>query len=188
MLSSEGYDMTKQEIRKRNLKLRAQIKNREELDEKIHKLFLESLFYKNAKTIMIYVSYKSEIDTKRLIVKMQKDTKRLCAPVCYENGEMEAYEFSDIYDLKENNMGILEPECEKKVLPEQIDLIIVPGCAFNESGARVGYGGGFYDRFLTKTTAKACGLFYEALKTDFTPDKTDVPLSMVITEEKIYKF
>ena len=61
--------MTKQEIRKRNLKLRAEIKNREELDDKIHKLFLESPFYKDAKTIMVYVSYKSEIDTKRLILK-----------------------------------------------------------------------------------------------------------------------
>ena len=180
--------MTKQEIRKRNLKLRAEIKNREELDDKIHKFFLESPFYKDAKTIMVYVSYKSEIDTKRLILKMLNDKKRLCAPVCYDNGEMEAYEFSDICDLKENKMGILEPERIKKVLPEQIDLIIVPGCAFNESGARVGYGGGFYDRFLPKTTAKACGLFYEALKTDFTPDKTDVPLKLVITEEKIYKF
>ena len=67
-------------------------------------------------------------------------------------------------------------------------VIIVPGCAFTQNGYRLGYGGGYYDRYLPKTRAFTCGFFYEALKTEFLPEKTDIPLHAVITEEQIYHF
>ncbi len=180
--------MTKQEIRKRNLKIRYELSGRKDKDKKILENLLSADFYKNARTVMTYVSYKSEVDTTGLIQNMLKDKKRLCAPVCFENGIMEAFEFFDFGDLKTSKLGISEPETKIKVLPEEIDLIIVPGCAFNEEGFRIGYGGGFYDRYLKNTKSVTCGLFYEALRTDFSPDKTDIPLKFIITEENIYKF
>ena len=180
--------MTKSEIRKNNLKKRKELCFRKEKDEKLLNSLLSCDFYKNAKTVMTYISYKSEIDTKTLIMRMLKDKKRVCAPVCFENGIMEAFEFSDFESLEISEKGILEPDTKKKVLKYEIDLIIVPGCAFNKSGFRVGYGGGFYDRYLQNLKSVTCGLFYEELKTDFSPDETDIPLNFIITEENIYKF
>ncbi|MBQ7792732.1 MAG: 5-formyltetrahydrofolate cyclo-ligase, partial [Clostridia bacterium] len=82
--------------------------------------------------------------------------------------------------------GILEPPRQKPVLPEDIDFIIVPGCGFTETGYRLGYGGGFYDRYLPKTNAVTCGFFYEALRTEFIPEETDIPLDIILTEKNIY--
>lgn len=180
--------MRKQELRKKNLALRASLSDRAKRDEKIHRAFLNLEAYQNANIIMTYLSYKSEVDTHALISKMLEDGKTLAAPVCFENGLMDVFRFDDFESLTPSAMGILEPPKTNLVLPENIDLIIVPGCAFTEDGFRLGYGGGYYDRFLPKTNAKTCGFFYEDLKTSFTPDETDFPLNMIITEESFYRF
>lgn len=180
--------MTKQELRQRNLRKRAQLANRAAFDEKIHKCFLAQPFYREARVIMTYLSYKSEVDTHRLIKKMLADGKTLCAPVCAPKGKMEAFCFHDFRSLAPSEKGILEPAKNKLVPPEEIDLILVPGCAFQKNGYRLGYGGGYYDRFLPDTRAKTCGFFYEALKSEFTPEDTDVPLDYIITEENMYHF
>ena len=180
--------MTKQEIRKENLKRRAQFTCRKEWDSAICRQFLSSDIYKNAKTVMTYISYKSEPDTHALLRKMSADGKTVCAPVCKEHGKMESYAFSDISELTLSEMGILEPPAKKKISPEDIDLILVPGCAFNSNGYRLGYGGGYYDRYLPRTRAVTCGFFYEALKTEFLPESTDVPLHYIITEKTQYCF
>ncbi len=180
--------MTKQEIRKESLKKRVELTNRAAMDTAIHRRFLAQDFYQNAKTIMTYLSYKSEPDTHALIKQMLADSKRVCAPVCGEKGQMESFAFSDFALLAPSRMGILEPPKDRLVLPEEIDLIIVPGCAFEEHGFRLGYGGGYYDRYLPKTRAITCGFFYEALKTAFPPEETDVPLHAIITEKNIYHY
>ena len=180
--------MTKQEIRRENLKKRAALFARDSLDDKIHAQLLAQPFYQNARVIMTYISYKSEVDTLRLIQKMNFDKKILCAPVCAPNGEMDAFLFSEIKELTKNSLGILQPPRQNLVLPEEIDLVLVPGCAFCENGYRIGYGGGYYDRYLPKTRATTCGLFYEALKTTFSPEETDIALDFIITEEKLYHF
>lgn len=180
--------MTKQEIRKKYLALRASIQNRAEKDLLIQNTFLESENYQNAKTVMTYLSYKSEVDTIALLEKMLQDGKVVLAPVCRENGEMEALLVRSKEDLVCGKFGILAPSGTEHVSPEKIDLVICPGCAFTESGFRLGYGGGYYDRFLPKTKAKTCGFFYENLKTSFVPDETDIPLDVIITEKTIYRF
>lgn len=180
--------MTKQEIRKHALALRNTLPDRNEKDVLIqNRLYLQP-FYQNAKTVMVYLSYQSEPDTLRMVAQMLQDHKTLCAPVCGENGHMESFRFDCFDVLSPSHMGILEPPKAEIVFPDQIDLIFVPGCAFNDSGYRIGYGGGYYDRYLPRTTATTCGLFYEALKQDFTPEQTDVPLDYIITEHTLYHF
>ncbi len=180
--------MNKQNLRKKSLFLRASIQSRAEKDLKIQNTFLESSIYQNADVIMTYLSYKSEVETISLLKKMLDDGKTVLAPVCAENGEMEAHLVRSKDDLAPSKFGILAPTNPEIFSPEKIDLVICPGCAFTEKGYRLGYGGGYYDRFLPKTNAITCGFFYEDLKTNFMPNETDVPLNMIITEENFYRF
>ena len=180
--------MTKEQHRNLAFSIRRGITDKEIKDRQIAKTLLAQPFYRDATVIMTYLSYKSEVDTLSLCRQMLSDGKILCAPVCGKAGEMKAYGFSDLSELSPSAMGILEPPQKRLFLPEAIDFIIVPGCAFTTQGYRLGYGGGYYDRYLPNTDAVTCGIFYEALKTEFTPDETDVSLSYIITEENIYRF
>ena len=180
--------MNKQEIRKKSLAIRASIQNRAEKDLKIHLAFLNSEIYQSANVIMTYLSYKSEVETISLLEKMRDDGKTVLAPVCKDGGEMDAHLVRSKDDLAPSKFGILAPIHTEIFSPEQIDLVICPGCAFTEDGYRLGYGGGYYDRFLPKTKAVSCGFFYESLKTAFPPEGTDTPLDIIITEETVYRF
>jgi 5-formyltetrahydrofolate cyclo-ligase len=93
-------------------------------------------------------------------------------------------------ELSLGSYGILEPRTEKirKTNVEDIDLIIVPGVAFDEKGNRLGHGKGFYDRLLKKTKATVIGLAFEFQILENIPtDKNDVPVDMIITEKRIIR-
>ena len=180
--------MTKQQLRAENLKKRALIENKAAFDKAICQTLFAQPFYKNAKTVMTYLSYNGEPDTLNLAAVMLAGGKTVCAPVCRGEGQMDAYLFRSFAELKPSKMGILEPFETAFVPPEQSDLVLVPGCGFNSRGHRLGYGGGYYDRFLLRTGAVTCGLFYGLLKTDFQEEPTDIPLNVIITEEALYAF
>ncbi len=180
--------MTKQQLRAENLKKRALIENKAALDKAICHILFGQAFYKDAKTVMTYLSYNSEPDTLSIVKTMLSEGKTVCAPVCRGKGRMDACLFHAFSELKPSKMGILEPPDVTIAAPEKIDLILVPGCGFTRSGHRLGYGGGYYDRFLLQTNAVTCGLFYELLKTDFQEETTDIPLDFIITEETLYAF
>lgn len=176
--------MTKDEIRKETLKKRKNVTERDKKDEKIFKTLMNQQFYKSAKSIMTYISYNSEVDTHKLIEKMLLDEKNLYAPCCISKTEMEARRFECFSDLSVGAYGILEPVGE---IATDFDLIIVPGVAFSENLHRIGYGAGYYDRFLKEKNTLAVGLFYEIQKCEFLADSCDYPLDYIITEEKIYQ-
>lgn len=180
--------MTKQLYRTRNLKMRAQFEDRALMDNRIQAILFSQPFYQNAKTIMTYLSYRSEPDTLRIVDTMLKEGKTVCAPVCRENGYMDPFLFQSISQLNRSTMGILEPPTTTQIPLAQIDLVLVPACGFNMRGHRLGYGGGYYDRFLPTTKAISCGLCYESLKTEFKEEKEDIPLNYIITEERLYSF
>lgn len=174
--------MTKSEIRKEKISGRKAIKNREQKDKKIAERLLTSDFYKKAQTVMVYISCNGEVDTGMMIEEMLADGKILCAPVCIDKETMVARKFSSADELIPGAYGILEPAGD---LAEKIDLVIVPGVAFNEELHRIGYGAGYYDRFLEKSKALTCGLFYEMQRADFRPCETDKKLDYIITEERV---
>ncbi len=175
--------MTKAEIRKEILKKRELIKNRKQKNRDILLRLFSTDAYKNAKTIMVYLSYRGEVDTLAIIEKMISDGKILCAPVCINKTEMVAKKITSLNDLKTGAYGILEP-CGEEI--KSIDLIIVPGVAFNEKLHRIGYGAGYYDRFLKENKTFTLGLFYEMQKASFLAEETDVRLDAIITENRIY--
>lgn len=157
---------------------------------KSHKI-CETLFslpeYKKAKKIMVYLSAKGEVLTHEIIVRAKADGKELSAPVCRENSLMDAVRFSDFEDLKEGAFHILAPTGNETFLPEELDLIIAPGCVFGRNKHRIGYGKGYYDRFIKKAkNACTVGLAYSFNLIDSVPKgEFDMPLNIIITENEV---
>jgi 5-formyltetrahydrofolate cyclo-ligase len=133
-------------------------------DSIIRDKFFKSVNYKNAQTIFIYVSCKSEVDTHEIIKKALLDNKSICVPKVISLKEgMEAISIKSFNDLRTGKFGILEPvSSERKLESSKIDMVVIPGLAFDWEGGRLGYGGGFYDRFLVgiKNEIPKIGLAY----------------------------
>jgi len=163
--------------------------------QKIISKFLESDFYKNNNMIFIYVSYKNEVQTHDLIKKMIKDNKEVYVPHPNpETKEMEAVLIRGFNDLTEGAYGILEPiESKSRIEPSLLDVIIVPGLVFSLKGFRIGYGGGFYDRFLKRVNQSASAplkvsfSYNEFIINEVPTNQYDLPVDFIITENKIVK-
>lgn len=186
-------ELIKKSIRCEKLKARNELTAsvKSEKDKKIFEQFIRSSEYVNAEEIYIYVSYKSEVDTLNIISLALKDGKKVCCPkVMDSSGLMDFHEIGDLSMLEKGYMGIYEPVDTCPVsYPGKKSVIVVPGSAFDLFGNRIGYGGGFYDRFLQKYETFVIGLFYELQKCDNIPaTEFDYKIQKVITEEKIYEF
>ena len=141
-------------------------------------------FYKEAKTIATYLSFPHEFQTARLIEQAQKDGKTLLIPKTYPQGKMD-FVLYEPEKLERNSFGLLEPQGEAIVfVPSQIDLIHVPGLAFNPSGYRVGYGGGYYDRYLEQFSGHSISTIFPCQIQDFHPDPHDIPVEEVLIYER----
>ena len=111
-------------------------------------------------------------------------------PVSYKGGIMEAYAPKSVDDLKEGLLGIKAPDKEQSrlVLPQEIDLVLVPCVAFDEEKRRLGHGGGYYDRYLPEcTNAKFVLIAFEAQKIlQIATEKHDILMDLLVTEQKVY--
>lgn len=125
---------------------------KERLDNIIFNKVISSKEYKESKIIFIFVSYGSEVDTHRIAKQALRDEKIVCVPKIISKQEgMSIVEIKRFEDLEPSSYGILEPKDDEfKVNEASIDVSFLPGLAFDKRGGRVGYGGGFYDRFLRK--------------------------------------
>lgn len=157
-------------------------------DSIIYSKLVKSDEYKRANCIFIYVSYKNEVETHNIITTALEDGKIVCVPKIISLKEgMKAVKILGFNDLKVSKYGILEPALfvDNIIKPEQIDLVYLPGVAFDLKGGRIGYGGGFYDRFLSnlsKNTPRVA-LAYSFQIFDQVPmDEFDEHIDEVITE------
>jgi len=151
------------------------------------KLFSEEEF-KKAKVVMFYVSLKDEVDTLPMIDEALEMGKRVCVPVIFkEDMRLIAGEIKDrVKDLEKQHFGIYQPRSDrvKEVPLEDIDLVVVPGVAFDRNNVRLGRGHGYYDRFLSglPDKTKAIGLaFAFQIVEDLPKDPHDIPVSKLIT-------
>ncbi|HHD2752015.1 TPA: 5-formyltetrahydrofolate cyclo-ligase [Clostridium perfringens] len=174
----------KRENLDKNIKLRA--------DEKIRKSLFESEIYKNSKVVFIYVNMDSEINTIDIIKELLTSDKIVAVPkvipVSLKERQMKALKINSMLQLNESGaFGILEPSVECEDISEDVDLIIIPGLAFDINGNRLGYGGGFYDRFLRKyPNSKRVALCYDFQIFDEIPHEFfDEKVDLIISEEKI---
>lgn len=181
-------------LRKEMLKRRLAL-NREEVMEK-SLLIKEKLFelsqFKEAGLIMFYAGFKNEVGTDEMMEEAMALGKKIALPVTARTKDIKPYRVSDLKkDLAPGRFGILEPRIEKKseIGAKEIDLIIVPGIAFDRRGYRLGFGAGCYDRFLHSLSPRpfSIGLAFEFQVVPRLPSEGhDEKLEMVITEKRIY--
>lgn len=142
-----------------------------------------------AKTIFIFISFKSEVNTILLIEKLLERGYNVCVPRL-EDKTMKAIRILSLDNLKQTKYA-LEPKIGVEVKADEIDIIIVPGVAFDKKGNRIGYGGGYYDKFM-KNIRKDCrkiALAYELQVLDrIIVDEWDIEIDSLITEKNIYRF
>ncbi|MBQ7864366.1 MAG: 5-formyltetrahydrofolate cyclo-ligase [Lachnospiraceae bacterium] len=116
--------------------------------EKIAEWVFANKRFKAAQTVFVYASFKSEVDTMKIIQRALQLGKRVAVPKV-EGLRMEFYEIHSWEELFPGNFGILEPQVEDKqpVIPVDGDVMLVPGAVFDHQGSRIGYGKGYYDRY-----------------------------------------
>lgn len=139
---------------------------------------LASQAYQNAEVIATYLAMPNEYKTALLIQEAKKDGKRVLVPKTYTKGKMIFVDY-DSKDLVRTSFGLLEPKSELEVCKDQIDLIHVPGLAFNQAGYRIGYGGGYYDRYLSAYQGKTLSTIYSCQLMDFQPEGHDIAVQEV---------
>ena len=132
-------------------------------------------------TFFIYLSFSQEAPTDELIEKLLADGHKVCCPRL-ENGEMVAVEYGEDFTLSDR--WIREPVGERYL--GQIDVAVVPFLAVDKRGNRLGYGGGYYDRFLKNTTAKRVAYGYDFQIVNEVPAETwDEKMDVIVTDERI---
>lgn len=147
--------------------------------------------FQKADLVMFYIDFRKEVATGELIKYCLEHGKRVVIPITdTKNIRLIPSELRDFPgDLTAGTWGILEPkpDCVRPVESGEIDFIIVPGVSFDDKGNRLGYGGGFYDRFLpqTKPGATFAALAFELqIREDVCPEAHDFPVHYVITEDR----
>ena len=153
------------------------------MDEALTEWLLQHPFYQEANTIATYLSFPHEFQTQELIEQALKDGKKVLIPKTYPKGRMDFVVYHP-QQLVKTSFGLLEPKGELEVVDaSQIDLIHVPGLAFTTEGYRIGYGGGYYDRYLEHFTGHSMSTIYPCQIQDFIPEKHDIPVQEVLIDE-----
>ena len=153
------------------------------MDRALTERFLQHPFYQEAKVIATYLSFPHEFQTQELIKRMLKDGKKVLIPKTYPKGRMEFVVY-DPKQLAKTSFGLLEPQGDLEVVePSQIDLIHVPGLAFTTEGYRIGYGVGYYYRYLEDFAGHTMSTIYPCQVQEFNLENHDIPVQEVLTYE-----
>lgn len=157
--------------------------------ERINKRLFKQSFWQQSKTIAITISNGKEVDTSLIIQEALKQNKRVAIPKCNPGQKkMEFRTFQSIDQLETVYFGLKEPVVSKTdpVSPDEIDLLIVPGICYDKNGYRIGYGGGYYDRYLTQYSGLTVSLAFEAQLVSCIPAEAhDVPVHQILTENEV---
>lgn len=175
--------MDKKELR-RSIRERKRAMTEEEIvsrSEKLGVLFAQSEAYKNAKTIYGYLPYNQEVRTVPMLEQALKDGKKVAVPKIYGD-EMKFLYLDDLTKVSKGYAGIPEPIADGPVADDETALVLMPGLAFDPQGHRIGYGGGFYDKFLAaEPNHPTLALCYEfQLLPELDTEEHDIPVDTVL--------
>lgn len=148
---------------------------------RLGELFVASEAYRQAKSIYGYLPYNQEVRTVPMLEQALRDGKRVAVPKCYGD-EMRFIWMEDLSKVEKGYAGIPEPVEDGPVADDETALVLMPGLAFDPEGHRIGYGGGFYDRFLAKEpehpTLALCYAFQMLPKLE--TEEFDIPVDCVL--------
>ncbi len=180
--------MNKQTLRTALLDKRRALTNKALMDTAITERLIASAFFQHADTLLCYLSLPDEVSTDNIILAAWNAGKRVAVPVC--RGEhMDFYCITAFDELHCGSFCVREPDtqCCERLSEYTGSICIVPGLAFQKNGFRLGYGKGYYDRFLKNYAFLSVGLCYNSLVLNGLPTEPhDIPVDMVITDEQIF--
>lgn len=142
--------------------------------------------------LFLSISEKKEVDTQTILHILQgKDKNVVLSKSDFKSGALTNFLLTDSTIIKKNSWGIPEPISGIEIPPHKIEVVFVPLLAFDQKGSRIGYGKGFYDRFLSQCTGEVVKVgisFFQAEKDLIEVTSLDVPLDYCVTPKKIYNF
>ncbi len=180
----------KKELRDFYLGIRNCISDSEKIrfDRMIFTSFINSHFFNNYDTFLVYISFNSEVGTSALIQYLLEHKKKVAVPFCCGK-IMDFYFINSADELVEGKFGIPSVDINKAEKAESFDntLCIVPAVSFDNNGNRLGYGGGYYDRFLSKNNIPTVGLCYQRCISNIIPaEDNDIAIDYILTEAQLW--
>lgn len=173
--------MKKEFLRKKYKEKRDNIKNKVTKDNLIYQKVINNKDVLSSKTLLIYISINSEVDTIK-IINYFLNTKNIAVPKIIDNDMFFCY-VTNLNELTSGKYNIPEPTNENIVTDFDNSICIVPGICYDKENYRIGYGKGYYDRFLSKNKIKTIGLCYkECMIEKIDNDKYDYKIDEVITD------
>jgi 5-formyltetrahydrofolate cyclo-ligase len=194
-MSTTDLSTRKDEIRKAAHAARRAQENKEGVSTLITDRVQALDVYQNACTVMFYVDVRDEVRTRQALPQAIQSEKRIVIPYCVD-GELELFWLESMDELEEGAYRILEPRAalrevaEKRIAVEELDLILVPGVAFDREGGRTGHGKGYYDKLLehAKATTPLVALAFECqMFADIPMQDHDIYMDLVVTEKATYQ-
>lgn len=182
--------ISKINLRKKYQYLRNQLSLQEvfRCSETISQKILSSVHYANASVVFVYMAMLNEVNLESLIIEALSENKLVAIPKI-ESRRMTFYQLTHIDAVKLGHFNILEPISDAIISPCANDLVIVPGIVFDRRGYRIGYGGGYYDKFLgnLQRDIRTIGVCYDAqIVPELPKDNHDLPVQEIYTEKQVY--
>lgn len=163
---------------------------RQKISKRIHQELFKLESWKSSKKIGIYLSFKSEWDTREIINKAWDEGKKVMVPKTLPKSKgMDFYQINNYNDLERGHFGIQEPIISETICTnkKEIDLLIVPGLVFSQKGYRIGFGGGYYDRYLEDFKSETLSLAWsEQILEKIPVNSYDIAVDKLLTEQGIY--
>ena len=186
--------LTKADIRKTAHENRKNQPDKDDISKRITDRFMQLPQYTAANTVMFYVDVRDEVRTRHALPDALQSGKRIVVPYCVD-GELELFWLESMEELELGMYRILEPRSDlrdveaKRLTPEDLDLVMVPGVAFDREGGRTGHGKGYYDKLLQHARADAplIALAFECQLFEKIPvESHDIYMDAVVTEAAVY--
>ncbi|MDC0262347.1 5-formyltetrahydrofolate cyclo-ligase [Planctomycetaceae bacterium] len=190
-----NFQTQKQLLRTEIRQRRVALSDKEARSLKIHGNTISLAELQSAQRVMVYVGYRSEVSTVPLISHLLSAQKTVLVPWC-DNDELRLFRLESLDDLQPGAFGIPEPTDELRVIrdrqgtPAELDVVVLPGIAFDRQGGRLGQGKGYYDRLLADVSPKCTliGLAFDVQLVEEVPTEPhDVRLNILVTESDLYR-
>jgi 5-formyltetrahydrofolate cyclo-ligase len=196
MTSADDIQARKKAIREQAHANRNAQPDKDELSRQICQKLVALPEYQAARAVLYYVDARSEVRTRHYLPEALTHDKKIVVPYCVESGELELFHLRNMDELALGMYRILEPKPELRALPEkridvrELDLIVVPGVAFDGRGARMGHGFGYYDKLLwqARPDTPLVALAFECQLFDEVPmAEHDIFMDRILTEKEVYQ-